>query len=127
MCAEVVVLVVEDEDLVRSLAVDALEEAGYATLEAQNADQAIQLLESHPEVRLVFTDVQMPGVMDGAKLAAAVRERWPPLRIIVTSARPKPELIEDAAFLPKPYDSLNCPDTWGACWNGAKRLPRKFQ
>lgn len=109
MCAEVVVLVVEDEDLVRSLAVDALEEAGYATLEAQNAEQAIQLLETHPEVRLVFTDVQMPGVMDGAKLAAAVRRRWPPLRVIVTSARPQPELIEDAVFLPKPYSLLDLP------------------
>ena len=104
MRAGVVVLVVEDEALVRMVAVDALLEAGYLTLEAANADQAICLLEAHPEIRLVFTDVQMPGSMDGVNLAAAVRKRWPPVRIIITSARPKPVVTDDAVFLPKPYD-----------------------
>ncbi|MET0538418.1 MAG: response regulator [Xanthobacteraceae bacterium] len=107
MRSSVVVLVVEDEILVRMVAVEALEDAGYSTLEAANADEAIQLLETHPEIRLVFTDVQMPGSMDGVKLAEAVRKRWPPVRLIVTSARPKPMLIEDAIFLPKPYDTLD--------------------
>ena len=74
MRAGYVVLVVEDEALVRMVAVDALLEAGYLTLEAANADQAICLLEAHPEIRLVFTDVQMPGSMDGVNLAAAVRK-----------------------------------------------------
>lgn len=104
MRASVVVLVVEDEPLVRAVAVDALEQAGHVTLQAENADEAIRLLESHPEIRLVFTDVQMPGSMDGLKLAAAVRKRWPPVRIIITSARPKPEMTDNAVFLPKPYD-----------------------
>jgi CheY-like chemotaxis protein len=104
MRTRAVVLVVEDEALVRAVACDALEEAGYETLQAENADDAIALLETHPEIRLVFTDVQMPGSMDGVKLAAAVRKRWPPVRIIVTSARPKPVLTDDAVFLPKPYD-----------------------
>ena len=99
-----VVLVVEDEPVVRMVAVDALEQAGYVTLEASNADEAIRLLETHSEIRLVFTDVQMPGSMDGIKLAAAVRRRWPPVRIIITSARPKPVMTDDAVFLPKPYD-----------------------
>lgn len=98
------VLVVEDEPFVRMVAVEALQEAGYVTLEAGNADEAIRLLETHPEIRLVFTDVQMPGSMDGIKLAAAVRKRWPPVRLIITSARPKPMITDDAVFLPKPYD-----------------------
>ncbi len=54
-------------------------------LEASNADDAISLLDAHPEVRLMFTDIDMPGSMDGLKLAAAVRDRWPPVKIIVTS------------------------------------------
>jgi CheY-like chemotaxis protein len=99
-----VILVVEDEALVRMVAVDALEEAGYETLEAADADEAIRLLETHPEILLVFTDVHMPGSMDGVKLAVAVRKRWPPVRIIITSARPKPVLTDDAVFLAKPYD-----------------------
>lgn len=103
MRTAVVVLVVEDEPLVRAVAVESLQEAGYATLEAGDADEAIRLLETHPDIRLVFTDVHMPGPMDGAKLAAAVRKRWPPVRIIVTSARPRPNLVDDAVFLAKPY------------------------
>jgi CheY-like chemotaxis protein len=98
-----VVLVVEDELLIRAVAVDALEEAGFVTLEAGDADEAIRLLETYPDIRLVFTDIHMPGSMDGAKLADAVRKRWPPVRVIVTSARPKPALIDVAVFLPKPY------------------------
>lgn len=105
MSVGVAVLVVEDEPLVRMLAVEALDEAGYVTLEAATADEAIQLLEAHPEIRLVFTDVHMPGSMDGAKLAAVVRNRWPPVRIIITSARPKPVTTDDTVFLPKPYDT----------------------
>lgn len=97
------VLVVEDEWLIRVVAVEALREAGYETLEAATADEAITLLEAHPEIRLVFTDVHMPGSMDGAKLAEVVRNRWPPVRIIVTSARPKPVTPGDAVFIPKPY------------------------
>jgi CheY-like chemotaxis protein len=105
MSVGVVVLVVEDEQLVRMVAVEALQDAGYVTLEAGSADDAIQLLETRPDIRLVFTDVHMPGSMDGLKLAAAVRKRWPPVRIIVTSARPKPELeLENIMFLSKPYD-----------------------
>ena len=65
-----------------------LEDAGFSTLEAENADKAIKILETHPDICLVFTDVQMPGTMDGVKLAAAVRKRWPPVRLIVTSGLP---------------------------------------
>ena len=80
-----VILVVEDEGLVRMAAADDLVEAGFKVIEAANADQAIQMLEAHPEITILFTDIDMPGSMDGPKLAAAVRDRWPPLKIIVTS------------------------------------------
>ena len=101
------VLVVEDESLVRLGAVDLFEELGYAVLEAGNADEAIALLDRHPDIALVFTDVDMPGSMDGIRLAHAVRNRWPPVRLIVTSGL-LPQTVTAALpagvpFLRKPY------------------------
>lgn len=84
------------------------EGAGYEVLEASNADEAIALLEAHPQIRVVFTDIEMPGSMDGLKLAAYVRNCWPPVSIIVTSGRPLPGeglLPTDGVFLAKPYRS----------------------
>jgi CheY-like chemotaxis protein len=101
------VLVVEDEALIRLDIVDCLEEAGYAVEEAANAAQAILILESRTNIRLVFTDVDMPGSMDGLKLAAYVRDRWPPIKIIVTSGHVsvKPDQIPTGGrFFSKPYD-----------------------
>jgi CheY-like chemotaxis protein len=83
--ARQVVLVVEDEPLIRMMAVDLVENAGFLALEAGNADEAVAILESRNDIRIVFTDIDMPGSMDGMKLAAAVRDRWPPIAIIVTS------------------------------------------
>jgi CheY-like chemotaxis protein len=104
MRIETLVLVVEDEYFVRTAAVDMLEEAGFATLEAESADKAIELLEKYPDIRLVFTDVEMPGSMNGVKLVAAIKERWPPVRLVVTSGKPRPlELAAGTIFLPKPY------------------------
>ncbi len=106
MRADPVVLVVEDEGLIRLDIVDAIEEAGYRTLEADNADDALALLEAHPEVCAVFADVRMPGTIDGVELAHIVRDRWPPVALIVTSGhrllRPG-DLPDRAAFVPKPY------------------------
>ena len=102
-----VILVVEDEALVRTLLVDVLVDAGFAVLSARNADEAIKILESRADVRVVVTDINMPGSMDGLKLAAAVRDRWPPVRIIITTARQKPESTDmpsESAFIRKPYD-----------------------
>ncbi len=82
-----VVLVVEDEPLIRLNAVAMIEEAGYEVVEAANADEAISILESRSDIRIVFTDVHMPGSMDGLKLAHAVRDRWPPIKLIVTSGQ----------------------------------------
>ncbi|TWF49510.1 response regulator [Neorhizobium alkalisoli] len=100
------VLVVEDEPLVRMLAVDVVEEAGFEAVEASNADEALELLESMPDIRLIFTDIDMPGSMDGLRLAATVRDRWPPVRIIVVSGKQRPSAAElpDGIFFPKPYD-----------------------
>ncbi|MGA1805312.1 response regulator [Rhizobium sp. HT1-10] len=103
----VTVLVVEDEIVVRMDIVQSLEDGGFNVLEASNADDAIILLEAHPDVRLMFTDIDMPGSMDGLKLAAAVRNRWPPIQIIVTSGH---RAISDdnlpvvGRFFSKPYD-----------------------
>ncbi|KXG87235.1 response regulator [Agrobacterium bohemicum] len=106
----VTVLVVEDEVLVRMDIVESLEDDGFDVLEASNADEAIVLLNAHPEVRLMFTDIDMPGSMDGLKLAAAVRDRWPPVKIIVTSGHL--QMSDDmlpvvGRFFSKPYDPSN--------------------
>jgi two-component system, response regulator PdtaR len=102
----VCVLVVEDESLVRMETVDFLVEEGFSVLQAHNADAAILILEKHAEIRLIFTDIHMPGSMDGLKLAHYVRRRWPPVRIILTSG--KRDLVEeempvDSLFMTKPY------------------------
>src|SRR3954452_14290442 len=80
-----VVLIVEDEFLLRMNAVDMIAAAGFEAIEAANADEAIAILENRRDITVVFTDIQMPGSMDGLKLARAVRGRWPPIRIIATS------------------------------------------
>lgn len=101
------VLVVEDEPLVRMGIVDFLEDHGFDVYEASNADEAIDVLIKHLEIRVMFTDIDMPHGMDGLKLAAAVRERWPPIKIIVTSGYRivrDEELPVETRFFPKPYD-----------------------
>ena len=100
------VLVVEDETFIRMDVAEMLREAGFDVLEAANADEALQMLERHSDIRLVFTDIDLPGSMNGLKLAAAVRDRWPPVKIIATSGHFKirdGDLPGDARFIPKPY------------------------
>jgi CheY-like chemotaxis protein len=101
-----VVLVVEDEFLLRMDAVDMIAAAGFEVVEAGNADEAIEILESRRDITVVFTDIQMPGSMDGLKLARAVRGRWPPIKIVATSGHldvGETDLPEGGRFLPKPY------------------------
>ena len=101
-----VVLIVEDDFLLRMDAADMIKAAGFEVIEAGNADQAIEVLEARPDITVVFTDIQMPGSMDGLKLARAVRGRWPPIKIIATSGRlhvDEVDLPEGGRFLPKPY------------------------
>lgn len=105
--SKTIVLVVEDEPLVRMAIVDHLEDDGFTVLEAADADRAIEILIKNLDVRIVFTDIDMPGGMDGLKLAAAIRERWPPIKIVVTSGHRKVkvgDLPVEARFVSKPYD-----------------------
>jgi CheY-like chemotaxis protein len=101
-----VILIVEDEFLLRLDAAETIESAGFEVIQAANVDEAIAVLKTHPDIRVVFTDTQMPGSMDGLKLARFVRNRWPPIKIVATSGR---VIVEDddlpagSVFLPKPY------------------------
>lgn len=100
------VLVVEDEELVRLSNCERLEEAGLAVLEAADAEQALALLEAHPEIRVLVTDVKMPGWMSGIDLARQVEKRWPEISIVVTSAfytAEERELPENMTLFPKPF------------------------
>ena len=113
-----VVLIVEDETLVRLDAVRTIENAGFEVIEAANADEAMRVLETRSDIRLVFTDVHMPGSMDGLKLAHAVRNRWPPIKIIVTSGRgqvSEQDLPEGGRFIAKPYEPTQITDTIRKC------------
>jgi CheY-like chemotaxis protein len=101
------VLVVEDEFVVRIYAVSLLGEAGFDVLEAANADGAIALLESRKDIRIVFTDINMPGSMDGLRLAHAIRNRWPPIELVLTSGQMRvrnEDMPARGLFLSKPYD-----------------------
>ncbi len=100
------VLIVEDEFIIALGAAELLQSAGYETVEASNADEAVAVLESRPDIGVVFTDVRMPGSMDGLALAQWVRNRWPPIKIIVTSghlAVKEGDLPAGGVFIPKPY------------------------
>jgi CheY-like chemotaxis protein len=98
------ILIVEDDQLLRLLTVDIVEGAGFVALQADNADEAVAILETRSDIALLLTDINMPGSMDGLKLAHAVRNRWPPIKIIVVSSRvPNSILPTDSRFFVKPY------------------------
>ena len=100
------VLVVEDEPLLRMTAVDLVEEAGFVAWEAAGAQRAVALLERHQDIRIVFTDIDLPGGDDGLKLAATIRLRWPPVDFIITSGHLRPataDMPDGSVFLTKPY------------------------
>jgi two-component system, response regulator PdtaR len=102
------VLVVEDEPIIRMVAADALTDGGIMAWEAGDADEALQVLERHPRIGLVFTDVNMPGDMDGLGLAHEVSVVRPDVKVIVTSGATTVddrELPRDGTFLPKPYQA----------------------
>ena len=101
------VLVVEDEMLLRMRAVDIVEDAGFTPIEAVNADEALAILESRSDIVLLFTDIQMPGSMDGLKLAQAVHQRWPSIKIILVSGKltlTEAEKPIDSRFFGKPLE-----------------------
>jgi CheY-like chemotaxis protein len=103
-----VVLVVEDEMLLRMRAVDMVEDAGFTSVEAVDADEAVAILESRSDIALLLTDIQMPGTMDGLGLARSVHERWPPIKIILVSGQltlANIDIPADSRFFGKPLDA----------------------
>lgn len=103
-----VVLIVEDEMLPRIRAIDIVEDAGYTSVEAVDADEAFAVLESRSDIALLLTDIQMPGSIDGLKLAHLVHKRWPPIKIILLSGQLKSAELDipaDSRFLQKPLEA----------------------
>jgi CheY-like chemotaxis protein len=104
-----VVLLVEDELLVRMAAADDLQDAGFHVLEAANADVALAVLETcSNDVQVLFTDIDMPGSMNGLDLAESVQQRWPHISLLISSAYHKPhpgQMPDEGRFVPKPYSS----------------------
>ncbi|QOG20542.1 response regulator [Bradyrhizobium sp. SEMIA] len=106
--ASPVILIVEDEFLLRMDSAEVLKDAGFEVIPAVNADEAIAILSARSDIHVVFTDIQMPGSMDGLKLARFVRDRWPPIKIVATSGHVHigdDDLPAGSVFLPKPYRS----------------------
>jgi CheY-like chemotaxis protein len=104
MTGKISVLVVEDEALVRMDIADQLMADGYEVFEAANADEAVAILEAESSITILFTDIDMPGSMDGLKLAA-VHGRWP-VKIVVTSGHRLVEVTDipdGSVFYAKPY------------------------
>jgi DNA-binding NtrC family response regulator len=107
-CIPAIVLIVEDDMMLRMRAVDMVEDAGYTPLEALDAAEAVAILESRSDVALMCTDIQMPGQMDGVGLAHAVHERWPAIKIIVVSGQLKLQNLDlppYCRFFGKPLDA----------------------
>jgi DNA-binding response OmpR family regulator len=101
------ILIVEDEPFIRFDLVDFFEDAGFVVFEAEDADVAIELMEVEPSIRIVLTDVDMPGSMNGVRLAHYIRERFPPTLLLVASGAVKLEAADlpiGATFFAKPYD-----------------------
>jgi len=100
------ILIVEDDPLIRWSGADTLTEAGFEVLEAENAEEALAILDQRSDLHVLFTDVDMPGAIDGLELARIAHKRWPWLHIIVASGRTplhKRAIPEKGRFLPKPY------------------------
>ena len=107
-CIPAVVLIVEDDMMLRMRAVDMVEDAGYTPIEASDAAEAVAILESRSDIALICTDIQMPGSMDGVGLAQAVHVRWPSIKIIVVSGQLKPagiDLPPCSRFFDKPLEA----------------------
>jgi DNA-binding NtrC family response regulator len=107
-CEKAVVLIVEDDTLLRMHAAEMIGEAGFQVIEAPNADEAIRLLESRTDIGILFTDIDMPGSMNGIRLAHTVAGRWQAIRIVATSGHfnvRDGDLPDGGRFIAKPYRS----------------------
>jgi hypothetical protein len=119
-------LIVEHEAIVRLELADRLTETGLRVLVAKNADEAIDLLNTHPEIELLLTNIKMPGSMDGIRLSHHVRDRWPPVKIIVMSGIVKTKLSElprGSIFFPSPTGLRRSPRHWRTCWTREPPAP----
>lgn len=108
------VLVVDDEFFIRSDTVHTVEEAGFAALEATNADDGLAILAARQDIRVLITDIEMPGSMDGLQFSRKVRERWPSIHVIVISGRRPPadhEIPANGIFLNKPLSRTHLSQT----------------
>src|ERR1700679_1665511 len=107
MSSRIRILVAEDEELVRFVIVEALKEAGFAVMHAEHAEAALAVLQLYgARIHVLFTDIQMPGTMDGVALAHHTAKNWPKIALLITSARPRPDravLPKKSRFLAKPY------------------------
>jgi two-component system, response regulator PdtaR len=107
MTDQILVLVAEDEEVVRFVLVEALQDAGFAVIEVEHAEAALNVLEIHnARIHVLFTDIQMPGSMDGLALAHLTARNWPNIALLITSARPRPDqarLPMKSRFVAKPY------------------------
>ena len=102
-----VVLVVEDQPIIRMEAVQVIKDAGYVVLDASNTDDAMTILEERPDIRAVFTEIRVPGRLNGMDLARAIAERWPLIRLIVTSSASKVgNFPADWRYIRKVYDGV---------------------
>jgi CheY-like chemotaxis protein len=120
------VLVAEDEPLIRLGMTLVIEEAGYQVVEVGNTDDALRAIESEGDVGLLLTDVDMPGSMDGIRLAHTVRRRWPTIQLIVVSGKVgvrAGELPEGARFLSKPYQEPKLLETVKALSEAGRAKP----
>ena len=99
-------LIVDDEALLRMHAAEVLEDYGFSVVEAATADEALKILADRCDVQLLFTDIQMPGELDGLELAHRVHDRWPHILLVVTSGGICPDegdLPEPGCFISKPF------------------------
>jgi DNA-binding NtrC family response regulator len=117
---DILILIVDDEALLRELIADIFMDEGFRVVQADSAMGALKLLEIHDDIRLVFSDIQMPGKPDGLGLIEIVRQRWPHILLIVTSGRMRPkseDLPRDTRFIQKPFDQSEMLRTVGDLLN----------
>ena len=119
------VLIVEDDPMINMAAVDAIVDQGYLALSAANADDALVVLAAHPEIEVLFTDIKMPGSIDGLVLARLTHREHPLIDIVIASGNLRPpadEMPAGAAFLPKPYSAKQIADVLHKLMNQTTRL-----
>ncbi len=109
--SHVLILIVDDEPIIRLLACDSLEEAGFDVIDAANAAEALDILAERTDVGVLFTDVNMPGGVNGLDLAETVHRRWPAIKLVVTSGQPPERPVADGGrFIAKPYNLRSMTD-----------------